>query len=85
MPAPGRLITRPRDVSSSYVMSTVLRDTPSSLTVQDADDGDTTTSIETLIEAAEQVEAVRPDGEGIEEVVATRPITVINRSSISRQ
>ena len=29
------------------------------VTVQDADDGDTTTSIETLIEAAEQVEAVR--------------------------
>ena len=34
------------------------------VTVQDADDGDTTTSIETLIEAAEQVEAVRPDGDG---------------------
>src|SRR5574339_1090833 len=32
------------------------------VTVQDADKGDTTTSIETLIEAAEQVEAVRPDG-----------------------
>ena len=29
------------------------------VTVQDADEGDTTTSIETLIEAAEQVEAVR--------------------------
>jgi transposase len=42
------------------------------VTVQDADDGDTTTSIETLIEAAEQVEAVRPDGEGIEEVVADK-------------
>ena len=39
------------------------------VTVQDADEGDTTTSIETLIEAAEQVEAVRPDGDGIEEVV----------------
>ena len=39
------------------------------VTVQDADDGDTTTSIETLIDAAEHVEAVRPDGEGIEEVV----------------
>src|SRR5215212_6009383 len=42
------------------------------VTVQDADDGDTTTSIETLIEAAEQVEAVRPDGEGIEEVVGDK-------------
>src|ERR671910_1864137 len=43
-----------------------------SVTVQDADDGDTTTSIETLIEAAEQVEAVRPDGDGIEEVVGDK-------------
>src|SRR5215218_9519889 len=42
------------------------------VTVQDADEGDTTTSIETLIEAAEQVEAVRPDGEGIEEVVGDK-------------
>ena len=42
------------------------------MTVQDADDGDTTTSIETLIEAAEQVEAVRPDGDGIEEVVGDK-------------
>src|SRR6188508_1551423 len=35
------------------------------VTVQDADEGDTTTSRETLIKAAEQVEAVRSDGEGI--------------------
>jgi transposase len=42
------------------------------VTVQDADNGDTETSIETLIEAAEQVEAVRPDGEGIEEVVGDK-------------
>jgi transposase len=42
------------------------------VTVQDADDGDTTTSIETLIEAAKQVEAVRPDGKGIEEVVGDK-------------
>ena len=42
------------------------------VTVQDADDGDTTTSIETLIEAAEQVEAVRPDGDGIKEVVGDK-------------
>jgi len=42
------------------------------VTVQDADDGDTTTSIETLIEAVEQVEAVRPHGDGIEEVVVDK-------------
>jgi len=42
------------------------------VTVQHADDGDTTTSIETLIEAADQVESVRPDGEGIEEVVGDK-------------
>src|SRR6201988_770542 len=40
-----------------------------SVTVQDADDGDTTTCVETLIDAAEQVEALRPDGKGIEEIV----------------
>jgi transposase len=42
------------------------------VTVQHADDGDTTIGIETLIEAAEQVESVRPDGEGIEEVVGDK-------------
>ena len=42
------------------------------VTVQDADDGDTTTCVETLIEAAEQVEAVRPDGEWIEEIVGDK-------------
>jgi transposase len=42
------------------------------VTVQDADDGDTTTCVETLIDAAEQVEAVRPDGKGIEEIVADK-------------
>jgi hypothetical protein len=41
------------------------------VTVQDADQGDTATSIETLIEAAEQVETVVPDGE-IKEVVADK-------------
>ena len=40
--------------------------------MQDADDGDTETSIETLIEAAEQVEAVQPDGNGIEEIVGDK-------------
>ena len=42
------------------------------VTVQDADEGDTTTSRETLIEAAEQVEGVQPDGHGIEEVVGDK-------------
>lgn len=41
------------------------------VTVQDADDGDTSTSIETLIDAAEQVESVVPDGE-IKEIVADK-------------
>ena len=41
------------------------------VTVQDAHEGDTATSIETLIEAAEQVETVVPDGE-IKEVVADK-------------
>ena len=42
------------------------------VTVQDANDGDTTTSIETLIEAAERVEAVQPDANGIKEVVGDK-------------
>ena len=35
------------------------------VTVQDADAGDTTTMVETLITAAEQVEAVLPDGAAV--------------------
>jgi transposase len=42
------------------------------VTVQDADQGDTTTSIETLTEAAEQIEAVIPDSEGPKELVADK-------------
>jgi Transposase DDE domain len=42
------------------------------VTVQDADEGDTTTSRETLIEAAEQIEAVRPDSDGLAEVVGDK-------------
>ena len=42
------------------------------VTVQDADDGDTETSIETLIKAAEQIETVRPDGDGLQEVVGDK-------------
>src|SRR3954463_9506836 len=42
------------------------------VTIQDAHEGDTTTSIETLIEAAEQVETVTPDGEGVQEVVGDK-------------
>jgi transposase len=46
------------------------------VTVQDADEGDTATSIDTLIEAAEQVEAVVPECE-IKKSSPTRAITVI--------
>jgi len=42
------------------------------VTVQPADSGDTSTMIETLITAAEQVEAVLPRNEGIQEVVADK-------------
>ena len=42
------------------------------VTVQDADEGDTTTSRETLTKAAEQIETVRPDGDGLEEVVGDK-------------
>ena len=42
------------------------------VTVQDASDGDTATLPETLIMAAEQVEAVQPNGVGVEEVVADK-------------
>jgi transposase len=41
-------------------------------TVQDADDGDTETSRETLIPAAEQIEAVLPEGDGLQEVVGDK-------------
>ncbi|PYR42206.1 MAG: hypothetical protein DMF93_06365 [Acidobacteria bacterium] len=41
------------------------------VTVQDADEGDTATSVDTLIDAAEQVETVVPDAE-IKEVVADK-------------
>ena len=43
-----------------------------SVAVQAADTGDTTSMVETLIAAAEQVEAVQPDGPGIEEVVGDK-------------
>ena len=42
------------------------------VTVQDADDGDTTTCVETLIEAAEQIEAVVADSTGPKELVADK-------------
>ena len=42
------------------------------VTVQDADAGDTNTMVETLITAAEQVEAVRPAGGGLAEVVGDK-------------
>lgn len=42
------------------------------VTVQPADSGDTTTMIETLITATEQVEAVLPQSEGIQEIVTDK-------------
>jgi transposase len=42
------------------------------VTVQDADEGDTVTSRETLIGAAENVERVVPEGDGLEEVVGDK-------------
>ena len=42
------------------------------VTVQDADDGDTETSRETLTTAAEQIEAVLPEGDGLHEVVGDK-------------
>jgi transposase len=42
------------------------------VTVQGADEGDPATSVETLIEAAEQIETVVPDGDGPSEVVADK-------------
>ena len=42
------------------------------VTIQDADEGDTTTSHATLIDAAEHVETVVPDGDGLIEVVADK-------------
>ena len=57
------------------------------VTVQGADEGDPQTSIETLIEAAEQVEAVQPDGIGIEDVVGDKGYyskSVARRSRSSR-
>jgi transposase len=42
------------------------------VTVQDADDGDAETSIETLIATAEHIETVLPDGDGLHEVVGDK-------------
>jgi transposase len=52
------------------------------VTVQEADDGDTTTCVETLIEAAEQIETVRPDGEGIEEVVGDNNQSLVDFEAV---
>jgi hypothetical protein len=48
------------------------------VTVQDADEGDTTTSIETLIEAAEQVKRFGPMATASKRWWATRAITAIS-------
>jgi transposase len=42
------------------------------VTVQPADEGDPATSVETLIEAADQIETVVPEGDGPHEVVADK-------------
>ena len=42
------------------------------VTVQDADEGDVATSRETLIDGAENIETVVPDGDGLHEVVADK-------------
>lgn len=42
------------------------------VTVQDANQGDTTSSIETLVEAAEQIETVVPDSDGPKELVTDK-------------
>ena len=42
------------------------------VTVQDANEGDTTTSRETLIDAAEKIETVVSEGDGLEEVVGDK-------------
>ena len=42
------------------------------VTVQDADAGDTATMLETLVTAAEQVDAVQPAGTGIAELVCDK-------------
>ena len=49
------------------------------VTVQDADEGDTTTSRETLIDAAERIEAVRPTATAFKRSWPTRGITAISR------
>jgi transposase len=54
------------------------------VTVQGADEGDTATSVETLIEAAEQIETVVPEGDGIKKSSPTRAITAIRSWSISK-
>ena len=40
--------------------------------MQDADDGDAKTSIETMITAAAQIEAILPEGNGLREVVGDK-------------
>jgi transposase len=42
------------------------------VTVQDADMGETATSVATLIDAADKIETVVPDGEGVQEVVGDK-------------
>ena len=54
------------------------------VTVQDANEGDTTTNRMTLLDAAEQIEAVCPDGDGLRRWSATRATTAVRRWLISK-
>ena len=53
------------------------------VTVRDADDGDTETSIETLLKRPSRSEAVRPAGDGLEEVVGNEKYHT-NQSLVDR-
>jgi hypothetical protein len=54
------------------------------VTVRGADEGDPATSVETLIQAAERIEVVVPEGEGLHEVVADVGMTAEPYSRIGR-
>ena len=80
---PTRMTRTPRSPRMKKIDARTRRTRPSTrstwrqgavvgVTVQEADQGDTATSIETLIEAAEQVETVVADSEGPKELVADK-------------
>ena len=55
------------------------------VTIQGADKGDTTTMVETLVTATEQVETVLPEAAGVSEVVAGKATTATRRWWIRRR